>query len=305
MKLKTLADKFQNKMYKYIHKLKVNYPYKRFFKDVFFDVIVSYSLHIGTEMALNIKSNRYCVFMHSSDPNYHREIANKTIFDYSKIICVSEGVKLAYEEIYKSCSEKMIVIENYVDANKVIDLSLESLQIPINTSALILCTCGRLSEEKGFDLAVESAYLLKQKGVVFTWYFVGDGDERKKIEELIDKYSLQNNIIITGYVQNPYPYMRVCDIYVQPSYQESFGLTIKEAVILNKAVVSTDTVGAHTILDKKNFGEIVSISAEKIVEGILNANNKVKSRSYNQYCIFQNNEEKTKYINLLEKMLDE
>ena len=303
LRCRSTAKKIQKHMYDYIHTLKINNPYKKFFKGEKFDVAVSYSLHIGTEMTLNINAGRYCVFLHSSDPSYHYETAEKTFEKYDQIVCVSNGVKEVYKAVFEKYSDKMTVIENFVNAKKVIAKSTESLQIN-NRTELMLCTCGRFSAEKGFDMAIESAYLLKQQGINFVWYFVGDGDERQKMEKLISKYSLKNDIVITGYVENPFPYVKACDIYVQPSYQESFGLTIKEAVILNKTIVCTDTVGGRTVLGKGKYGETVPISAEEIAKGILTAQKKAQMGIYEKYDINQNEIEKKEYKNLLEQMLD-
>ena len=81
---------------------------------------------------------------------------------------------------------------------------------------------------------------------------MGDGPEKNKLSALIEKYELQNHIQITGMKENPYPYMRACDIYVQPSYEEAMPVTIIEAVKLQKPVVTTATVGGNKLVNDKN-----------------------------------------------------
>lgn len=302
LKFKNLRDKLTEKHRKYIHSLKVKHPAKDIFKNEKFDVVVSYAVGICTEMSLCFDCDKSYVFYHSSVP-MHLDMLNSVLPQYDGIVGVSEGVKSMLCSNYKGISDKVQVIENYVDADKIIEKSKEPLILD-NGNKLVLCTCGRLSEEKGFDLAVETAKILKEKGFDFVWYFVSDGNERLKIENLINKYSLEDNIIITGYVENPFPYYKLCDMYVQPSYHESFGLTIKEAIILGKAVVSTDTFGGHTVLKDGEYGEIVEISAQGLADGIILAISKEKQGLYKKYDMNENIKERNRYVQELEELLD-
>ena len=296
------AKKVQKKMYAYIHQKKVEYPNKKYFKNDSFHTIISHSLHIGTEMGLKIAANKYCLFMRSSDPNYHRETAERTLDKYSVIVCVSPGVKTVMSEAFPEYAEKMIVIENYVDADRVIKLAEKGT--PIKTEAdLTISSCGRLSHEKGFDLAVEAAAILKNKNISFHWLFIGDGDERENLESMIKTNQLQDNITITGFTENPFSYIKQSDIYVQPSYEESYGRTIKEAIILGKPVVSTDTIGANAVLKNGEYGKLVPISAQGIADGILLAlRNTIIS---NYYGSADNIKERKIFIASLEQLIEE
>jgi len=301
LKLNGVNEKVSEKLKNYVHQQKAKHPSKDIIKNQKFDIVISYAIGICTEMALYFKADKYYAFFHSS-VDLHHEMLEKIFPSYNKIVAVSDGVKEMLTESYPHVRDKIVVLKNYVDAQKIIDKSIEKINIKNNK--LVLCTCGRLSSEKGFDLAVESASILKQKGIDFIWYFVGDGNERNKIESLINKYKLSDFIKITGYVENPYPYIKACDIYIQPSYHESFGLTIKEAVILGKTVVSTDTVGGNTVLEDGKYGEIVPISANGIAQGILTAQNKAQEDLYDKYDIRLNKEEKNKFITQLEDVLN-
>lgn len=304
LKLKDKAKKVEKLLSDYIHNVKVSYPSRKFFKTERFDVVVSYSLHIGTEMALKIKSDKYYVFMHSSDPNYHNHTAQRTFSKYDKIICVSNSVKEVHMSAYKEYSNKMIVLENYVDAESIIKKSLEDCSIE-NQSDIVLCTCGRLSHEKGFDIAVKSADILKKSGVDFKWYFIGDGSEKNKIQGLIDEYSLNENIVITGYVDNPFPYIKSCNIYVHPSYEEAQPLAILEAMVLHKPIVSTKTVGGMHILQNGAKGVLTEINGESLAEGIISLieNPELRHSFENQYTLEDNMKEKQIYIDKWNELL--
>lgn len=303
--LSNKADTFQNKAYGYIHQKKVSFPHRKNFKNESFDTVISYSLHIGTEMGLCFPSNKYCVFLHSSDPDYHCETALRTFDKYDFIVCVSNGVKQVMSEAYPEYAEKMTVIENYVDAERIIELSNETN--PINKeNNYIIASCGRLSHEKGFDLAVEAAKILKENEIDFKWLFIGDGAERQKIEDLIKNYQLEKNIVITGFTDNPYSYIKCCDVFVQPSYEEAQPLTILEARILGKPIVSTKTVGGKYVLENGKKGVLTDFSGESLAEGIksLTENPEKMHRFSDLYTIEDNQKEKKIYIEKLNDLLN-
>ncbi len=264
------AETARRKTYAYIHRLKTGYPRKKIFQNTHFDIAVSYSLHIGTEMALGIDADRRYVLMHSSDPAYHREIIENSLMRFDKIIAVSESVADVYRSNYPFLSEKIITINNYVDARQTLILAKQKAEFPLQINAeWVFATCGRISREKGFDLAVNAAEILKNKGVSFAWLFIGDGAERQQIEHLIHEKQLNNEITVTGFRKNPFPYMNMCSIYVQPSYEEAQPLVLLEAMILGKPVVSTDTVGGKTILENGKKGVLTDFTAESLAAGIL------------------------------------
>lgn len=302
--VKDKAELYASNRKKYIHKQKVN-QIKKAYKNTYFDVVVGNSIGMTSEMTAVVNAKKRFVFFRSSVDLHHEE--NIELFPkYDGIIAVSQGVKDMLCSSYGNIEDKVYVLENYVDAEQIITKANETLpnETDLPANKLILCTCGRFSEEKGFDLAVESANILKKKGIDFIWYFIGDGVLRNSLEKQISEYSLDENIIITGYVDNPFPYIKMCDIYIQPSYHESYGRTIKEAIILGKPIVSTDTVGAHTLLNNTEFGEIVDINANAIAQVIITAVEKQKQGKYDKYDIKENELEKSEYISKLEKLLD-
>lgn len=263
------AAEAQKSMYAYIHRRKVAYPARRLFPDARFDVVVSYSLHIGTEMGLQINARRRYVLMHSSDPEYHREIIESTLGAYDKVVAVSDGVAEVYRENYRFLADRIVTLPNYVDAARTRELAQEHVVLPdAGEGTWVLATCGRISHEKGFDLAVSAAELLKNRGVSFRWLFIGDGAEREQVERLAREKKVSDEICITGFLKNPFPYMNACDVYVQPSYEEAQPLVLLEAQILGKPIVSTETVGGKTILENGKKGVLTPFTAAELADGI-------------------------------------
>lgn len=293
--LKKHQQKYQEQLRLYIHEQKAKHPAKDLFQNEKFDVVVSNAIGICTEMALYIQGKKHIVWYRAS-VDMHHEMLTRTLPQYDYIMAVSDGVKKMLSENYSMIQDKIIVINNYVSGKEVQEKAEQPCDIVVPTDRLIIAACGRFTVEKGFDLAVDAAAILKRKGIRFIWYFIGDGADRLKLEGQIASHGLQNEIVITGFVENPFPIMKQCDIYVQPSYEESFGRTIKEAVILGKPVVSTNTVGAREILRDHQYGIITSIDAEGLAEGIIEA----QGKKLKTYTMEDNKKEEEQFMEALE-----
>ena len=233
-----------------------------------YDIAVSYIQgYTAAFVAENVNAKKKVMFYHDSTDSLH-ELHDEVMRHFNKIYCVSKGAQKAVQGFYPQFAEKIDCLENYVDAEKV-RAEAEKFIPDYPKDKLILCSCGRITSVKGFDLAVGAADILRNKGLDFKWYFVGDGVDRPKIEELIAEKNLQDHIEITGLQDNPYPYIKHCDIYVQPSYEESFGLSIIEAQILRKLIVSTATVGGQSVIENQFNGVIADIDSTSLAEQIL------------------------------------
>lgn len=169
-----------------------------------------------------------------------------------------------------------------------------------STKPLIICTVGRMVALKGYDLAVETARLLKDRGLEFKWNFIGDGGERPEVERLIIKYNLGNEISLWGIQPNPYPYMSAADIYVQTSRFEGFGLTIAEAKILGRPVVSTNFDVVHDQLRHEENGLIAEMTPKSLAENIIRliSDKDLRDKIVNNV----KQEENTTYVTEVEKV---
>lgn len=262
------TSKINQKLNNYIVELQMKYEKEHYFSDnTEYDVAVSYiQSHTARFVSENIKAKKKIMFYHGSTDEFH-EINEAVMPDYKNIYCVSKGALESISQCYPEFSDKMDYIENYVD-NKEIRKNAEGFIPDYPKNKLILCSCGRITPVKGYDLAVETAGILKANNIDFKWYFVGDGTERAKIEDMIVTNNLSDNIVITGLKENPYPYIKNCDIYVQPSYEEAHPLSIIEAQMLCKVVVSTATAGGKSIITDEKNGIIAEINPESLAEKI-------------------------------------
>ena len=212
--------------------------------DNHYDVAIAYQQGFPTYLVANkIDAKRKIAWVNADVFNVGYNISYNIPFyrKYDFIVPVSEQLKVKMESELPQFAEKYRCVYDILNPELIQRMSLE----PINDASReigkkVFVTVARMVSPKGYDIAVETARYLKGKEVPFRWYFIGSGSEKQHILDLIDKYHLQDDVILLGLKTNPYPYMRLCDVYVQPSRFEGFGLTISEAKILGKPVVSTN-----------------------------------------------------------------
>lgn len=261
-------DALQKKIIAYLTEAQMNYEKEHYFPETEeYDVAVSYiSGYTAKFVAKCVNAKKKIMFYHASTDENH-ELHEEIMPRFDEIVGVNGNVRNILKGLYPAAADRMTYIDNYVDAEEIRKKSL-LFTADKPEDRMVLCSCGRFAPVKGFDLAVNAAKLLKERGICFLWYFVGDGPERVKLERMIAEYGLEDRIRITGMQDNPYPYLGCCDVYVQPSYEESYGLTIAEAQILGKPVVTTDTVGGKFLVKHEESGLIAEISVDDLAEKI-------------------------------------
>ena len=106
-------------------------------------------------------------------------------------------------------------------------------------------------------------------GTDFVWHIVGDGPERSQLETLIAENDLKDHVILDGSKTNPYPYMKYADLFVHPSYVESQGLTVLEAMALDVPCVVTKSLGPCEFIEDGVNGLLTEQSPESLAEKVL------------------------------------
>ena len=266
--LKGDVSGIKKKLDRYIVECHMKYEKKKYFSDgKKYDVAISYIQGYNalfTDKCVN--ADRKIMFFHGSTDETH-EIHEDVFPHFDKIVGVNSGVRDVLCGLYPEFADKITYLENYVDAELVRKRS-EEYTVDAPQDKTVLCTCGRFTRVKGFDIAVDAAAMLKEHGVPFVWYFVGDGPERESLLRQIAEYGLDDSIIVTGMRDNPYPYMKACDIYVQPSREEAHPLAIIEAKILCKPVVSTNTVAGKALVQENINGMLTQFDGRSLAQTV-------------------------------------
>lgn len=198
------------------------------------------------------------------------------------IACVSENVKESFDSVYSSLRNKTVVIENIMSSQFIkaqADMFEVENEMPKDGHIRVL-SVGRFCVAKAFDEAVVSCSILVRKGYNIKWYLVGYGPDEGLIREKIKEYHMEEYMIILGKKDNPYPYMKACDIYVQPSRYEGKAVTVTEAQILNKPVLITRYATAMSQVKDGIDGYICDMGAIGVAEGLEYLINHTEVREY-------------------------
>lgn len=200
----------------------------------------------------------------------------KTIFslhkDLDKIYVVSKESYENFVTMFPKLKEKCEVKYNVVSKKYIKQMSKEKITDPAfncNYDGIKIITLGRVSKEKGQDIIPEVALRLKEHGIDFKWYLIGDGNLRQELEREIDIKGLKENVILLGTKTNPYPYLARADIYVQTSVYEANSVALEEAKVMNLPILATDFSGVNEQIKNQVTGSIVKREVEDIYEELL------------------------------------
>lgn len=160
---------------------------------------------------------------------------------------------------------KIKVINNIVSAQTLNRLAAE-YKVDVDKNTLL--TLARLSPEKGCDLALEAAKILKDKNINFQWLIIGEGNQREQLEAKIREYHLEDVFLLKGVHQNPYPYLLAAQIYVQPSRYEGKSMAIEEAKIFKKPIIVTNYPTVNDQIEANVTGIIAAINPEALAQSI-------------------------------------
>lgn len=203
---------------------------------------------------------------HWTDVAYHGRDEEKACYQlYDKIVCVSSVVKKKAQEILGV--ENTIVLHNPIETTIIEELS--KLSVKNDEGKVRIVSIGSLIPVKGYDRLIRVVRRLKDEHDPIELFILGEGHERKSLEDLIEENNLGDIISLLGFVDNPYPILRSTDIYVCSSYAEGFNTAITEALVLGRAIVSTEISGVREQLGEDGeYGIITENSEDGIFQGL-------------------------------------
>ncbi len=238
-------------------------------KDESFDTCVIYSDRTAETAVRGIRTGKYLMFYHhgAMRREYHDEIGYRKS---EKIIAVSNAVEQKLREFRPKHAHKMMTIHNLTDVEGVRAKGEEPVPEEFPADKFNIVSCGRVSYEKGMDLAVEACARLVEMGHDnIHWWIVGGGPAEDEVRAKIADLNIEDYVTMLGMKENPYPYIKRADLYVQPSRIEGYPMTILEALLLGQPVVSTGNTGAREILESEKIGLLCDISSDAIVETLI------------------------------------
>ena len=221
---------------------------KRTLEGEHFRTAIIFSDVVGEIAVRAVQADRYLMYYHHGAMRrvWHDEAAYKRV---DRVIAVSDSQAASLRRFIPAYAKKIRVIHNIIDINTIRDMGSRQPEEPFDSSGFHIVTVGRISHEKGMDLAVRICRELVEKGNSgIRWWIIGGGPAEQEVRELIAETGMGAYVHMTGMKENPYPYMRSADLYVQPSRFEGYPMTVLEAQILGQPVISTDNPGAAEII---------------------------------------------------------
>lgn len=230
---------------------------------------------------------------------------NKIYFEKANgVISISDKCVEILKRTFPDLKNKFYMLPNLTSATFIRKLATESFPKEYVEGVPVLLSIGRLTRQKGFDFAIEVAAILKEKNILFKWFIIGTGELEKQLKTKINEKEVADHIILLGARENPYPYIKNCDILVQTSRWEGKSVVLDEAKILCKPIVVTNYPTVQDQIVDGKEGMIVSTNAEDIADGIQKMLEKEELRNgfskYLEVHEYGNQDEIQKYIDLIE-----
>lgn len=237
-----------------------------------YDLAVSY-LEGGAAyfVADHVKAAKKAAFIHVDyeKAGYTRALDKDCYLAFDKIFTVSDEVREAFLKAYPELPDKAEVFHNILNKEEIVRRAEEGEGFTDGFTGMRLLSVGRLTAQKAFEVSVDSMKRLKDAGKNVRWYVLGEGDQRKKLQEQIDALGLTEDFILYGAVNNPYPFMKQADIYVHASRFEGKSIAIQEAQILGKPMVVSDCSGNREQVCHGKDGLMCGLTPDSLAENIM------------------------------------
>ena len=217
-----------------------------------------------------VKAKKYAAWIHTDYTALAFDRSEELAMwkGYDAICGVSELASESFQTVFPELAQKVRTVENILPR----ELICKQATIPQNDmpagDAVSLLSVGRFCEAKNFDNVPDICRRLVADGLDVKWYLIGYGGDEALIRQKITEAGMQERVIILGKKDNPYPYMRVCDLYVQPSRYEGKAVTVREAQLLGKPVVITNYATSGSQLEDGVDGVIVPMDNAGCAEEI-------------------------------------
>lgn len=286
----------------YSHKYTVNYMPMISNKE--YDLAISF-LAPHYFVSEKVRSKKKIAWIHTDYGNV--EIDVKSEFSmwskYNYIASISNDVTESFLKTFPSLKNKIVLFENIMPVQYIQSLAnLEDVteEIPYDEN-IVLLSIGRFCTAKNFDNVPDICRRILNAGIKIKWYLIGYGADEDLIRNKIKELNMEEYVHILGKKENPYPYIKRCDIYVQPSRYEGKCVSVIEAQMFHKPVIVTNYDTAESQLENGIDGKILPLDNKKCADGIIGflKNQKLQKK-------FINNCSKKDYSNSNEiKKLDE
>lgn len=239
-----------------------------------FDYSCSYATYSkpASFVARTTSKNR-CLWIHSDYTKLYNENIErvKNFFKeiqyekFKKFVFVSKEARKNLINIFPNIEKKSIVCNNIINADKIIKLSNEHIDIKKEENITTFINVSRHEEKaKKITRIIEASELIKQHNKNFRVLLIGDGEDSKLYEDMIKSKKLDKNVILLGRKKNPYPYIKISDCVILTSDYEGYPVVFLESFILKKPIITTKVSDYQDIEGK--YGYVTTNETNDIYE---------------------------------------
>lgn len=238
---------------KFLGQDKIAWAKKTLTNNTIYDCAIGFRPGICTQIvAFAINASKKIAWWHHGEVNIDRKSYLNVVIHCDKIAVVSQSCCKMLMTEFPSLIGKFIVIPNMIDIDTLEEKAREYCPFEKNSIFHIVSIC-RLSSEKHVENILFVAQQLKIRNYSFCWHLIGSGELKDNLLKIAAELNISDVFIFEGAQQNPYPYLKAADLFVHPSYVESQGIVVLEAMALGVPCVVTRSTGpCEYILDETN-----------------------------------------------------
>lgn len=238
-----------------------------------FDIAIAYHIHmpfIPKYVSENIMANKKIAFVHNDLRISRLNIRpmRTTLMSFSRIFAVSSGIAEEMRKALPECADRISVFLNILDTEDILRKAEIDLAPFAGYEGKHLLTVARLESQKGIDIAIDAFAKCASRKLGAKWFIIGAGSLEKKLMKKAQKLGVADSFIFLGERKNPYPYVKSCDLYIQPSRHEGLCVSVQEARVLGKPIIVSDVVGLRELIEDGRTGKIVACESDSIAKAI-------------------------------------
>lgn len=234
-----------------------------------YDCVIGFRPGICTQIAaFAVNADKRITWWHHGEINVERGSYLEAASACTQIAVVSQACRNLLAATFPSLKDKLTLVPNMLDSDAV-RKKADAFRPYVKGGEFHIVTLCRLSPEKHIENAIFAAQKLKEAGIAFQWHMVGGGSIESDLRKTAQDCGVEDVFLFEGNQPNPYPYLKNADLFVHPSYVESQGIVILEAMALGIPCVVTKSLGPCEFIEDGMNGILTEQSPESLAEKVL------------------------------------
>lgn len=254
---------------KFLGQKQIRLAHKLLTDDQHYDCVIGFRPGICTQIAaFAVNADKQITWWHHGAINVDHDNYLEAAEVCDQIAVVSESCHTMLIEEFPTLENKFVVVPNMLDI-EAIHNKAEAFKPYEKRDTFHVVTLCRLSPEKHIENAIFAAKRLKEDGIRFQWHVVGNGDMESSLRKTAEAAGVSDVFLFEGNQTNPYPYLKNASLFVHPSYVESQGIVVLEAMALGIPCVVTKSLGPCEFIEDGVNGILTEQTPESLAEQVL------------------------------------